>query len=107
MFEEGHSKIGGRKKGTPNKVTLIRADDLLLKLDINPIQKLIEIAESDEASIDQRINCYKEIAKYSYPRLKLQELWVSPDENLKPTRIELIVGTGSRIKSVINLSQIR
>ena len=27
MFEEGHSKIGGRKKGTPNKVTLIRADD--------------------------------------------------------------------------------
>ena len=68
-FEEGHSKIGGRKKGTPNKVTLIRADDLLLKLDINPMQKLIEIAESDEVILDQRINCYKEIAKYSYPRL--------------------------------------
>ena len=91
-FEEGHSKIGGRKKGTPNKVTLIRADDLLLKLDINPIQKLIEIAESDEASIDQRINCYKEIAKYTYPRLKLQEQWVSPVGNLKPTRIELVAG---------------
>ena len=64
-FEEGHSKIGGRKKGTPNKVTLIRADDLLLQLGINPIQKLIEIAESDEASLDQKINCYKEIAKYT------------------------------------------
>ena len=62
-FEQGHSKIGGRKKGTPNKVTLIKADDLLLELDVNPIQKLIEIAESDEVSIDQRINCYKEIAK--------------------------------------------
>ncbi|MBT5983620.1 MAG: hypothetical protein HOG77_00240, partial [Thiotrichales bacterium] len=62
MFEEGHSKIGGRKKGTPNKVTLIRADDLLLKLDVNPIQKLIEIAEPDEVSLDQRINCYKELA---------------------------------------------
>ena len=95
MFEKGHSKIGGRKKGTPNKVTLIRADELLLKLDINPIQKLIEIAESDEASIDQRINCYKEIAKYTYPRLKLQELWVSPLENLKSTRIELVAGTGT------------
>ena len=46
-FEEGHSKIGGRTKGTPNKITLIRADDLLLELGINPIQKLIEIAESD------------------------------------------------------------
>ena len=94
MFEEGHSKIGGRKKGTPNKITLIRADDLLLKLDINPIQKLIEIAESDEASLDQRINCYKEIAKYTYPRLKLQELRVSPLENLTPTVIKLIAGTG-------------
>ena len=94
-FEEGHSKIGGRKKGTPNKVTLIKADDLLLEMDVNPIQRLIEIAESDEASIDQRINCYKEIAKYTYPRLKLQELWVSPLENLKSTRIELVAGTGT------------
>ena len=94
MFEEGHSKIGGRTKGTPNKVTLIRADDLLLELDVNPIQKLIEIAESDEASIDQRINCYKEIAKYTYPRPKLQELWVSPLENLAPTVIKLVAGTG-------------
>ena len=76
-FEQGHSKIGGRKKGTPNKITLIKADDLLLELDVNPIQKIIEIAESDEATLDQRINCYKEIAKYTYPRLKLQELAVS------------------------------
>ena len=91
-FEEGHSKLGGRKRGTPNKITLIRADDLLLELDINPIQKLIEIAESDEATLDQKINCYKEIAKYTYPRLKLQELWVSPVGNLKPTRIELVAG---------------
>jgi hypothetical protein len=93
-FEEGHSKIGGRKKGTPNKVTLIKADDLLLELNVNPIQKLIEIAESDEASIDQRINCYKEIAKYTYPRFKSQELRVTPLEKLTPTVIELIPGTG-------------
>ena len=94
-FEQGHSKIGGRKKGTPNKVTLIKADDLLLEMDVNPIQRLIEIAESNEASIDQRINCYKEIAKYTYPRLKLQELWVSPLENLAPTVIKLVAGTGT------------
>ena len=80
MFEKGHSKIGGRKKGTPNKVTLIRADDLLLQLGINPIQRLIEIAESDEASLDQRINFYKEIAKYTYPHLKSQELKVTSVE---------------------------
>ena len=93
-FEQGHSKIGGRKKGTPNKVTLIKADDLLLEMDVNPIQRLIEIAESDEATLDQRINCYKEIAKYTYPRLKLQELWVSPLENSAPTVIKLVAGKG-------------
>ena len=49
------SKIDGRTKGTPNKITLIRVDDLLLELGINPIQKLIEIAESDEERLDQRI----------------------------------------------------
>ena len=93
-FQKGHTKIGGRKKGTSNKVTLIRADDLLLELGINPIQKLIEIAELDEASLDQKINCYKEIAKYTYPRLKLQELWVSPIENSAPTVIKLVAGKG-------------
>jgi len=96
-FETGHTKIGGRKKGTPNKASLIRADDLLMELGINPIRKLIEIAESDEASFDQKINCYKEIAKYTYPRLKLQELWVSPTENSAPTVIELVAGKPSKI----------
>jgi hypothetical protein len=72
-FEKGHTKIGGRKKGTPNNKTLIRADDLLLQLDINPIQRLIELAESDEATIDHKINCYKEIAKYTYPKFKSQD----------------------------------
>ena len=49
-------------------------------------------AESDEATLDQRVNCYKEIAKYTYPRLKLQELWVSPLENSAPTVIKLVAG---------------
>jgi len=89
-FEKGHTKLGGRKKGTPNKVSLIRADDLLFQLGINPIAKLIEIAESGEASLDQKINCYKEIAKYTYPRLKSQDLrFTSPEDN-SPTIIELI-----------------
>jgi len=73
-FEKGHSKIGGRKKGTHNKKTLIRADELLLQLDINPIQKLIELAESDGATIDHKINCYKEIAKYTYPKHRSQDV---------------------------------
>ena len=88
-FEKGHSKIGGREKGVPNKKTLIRAEDLLIDLSINPIQKLIEIAESDEATIDHRINCYKEIAKYTYPKLKSQDIHIEQhdQQNLVEVRI--------------------
>ena len=87
-FKEGHTKIGGRKKGTPNKKTLIRADELLLQLDINPIQKLIELAESDEATIDHKINCYKEIAKYTYPKHRSQDVRIEHQQEY-PNVIEV------------------
>lgn len=89
-FKKGHTKIGGRKKGTHNKKTLIRADELLLQLDINPIQKLIELAESDEATIDHKINCYKEIAKYTYPKFKSQDIRIEHQQEY-PNVIEVNV----------------
>jgi hypothetical protein len=66
MFKSGHKKMGGRKRGSKNKKTLLAADELLLKLNINPIEKLINIAESDDASIEQQIRCWQEISKYTY-----------------------------------------
>jgi hypothetical protein len=87
MFKSGHKKTGGRKRGTKNKKTLLAADELLLKLDINPMQKLIELAESDEATIDHKINCYKEIAKYTYPKHKSQDIRV--EEKKQPESIEI------------------
>ena len=71
------------------KKTLLGADELLLRLDINPIEKLINIAESDEASIEQKIRCWQEISKYTYPKLKSQEIYIEPEVN-SPTRIEIV-----------------
>jgi len=87
MFKTGHSKVGGRKPGTKNKKTLLGASELLLGLGINPIQKLIELAESDEATIDHKINCYKEIAKYTYPKHKSQDIRI--EEQKLPASIEV------------------
>ena len=70
MFEKGHEKIGGRNKGAKNKKTLLSADKLLLQRDINPIEKLIDIAESDGTAVEQQIRCWQEIIKYTYPKLK-------------------------------------
>ena len=93
-FEKGHQKIGGRQKGVPNKKTIIIADEILLDLNVNPIQRLIELAESDETTTDQKISCYKEIAKYTYPKFKAQELRVVPTEPVGPIEIRLVEVSG-------------
>ena len=93
-FEKGHQKIGGRQKGVPNKKTIIIADEILLDLNVNPIQRLIELAESDETTTDQKISCYKQIAKYTYPKFKAQELRVVPTEPVDPIEIRLVKASG-------------
>ena len=72
MFEKGHNKLGGRKKGSKNKKTLMAADAILIELNINPIEKLVEIAESSESSIERKIRCWQDVAKYAYPKPKSQ-----------------------------------
>ena len=94
MFQTGHKKVGGRKRGTKNKKTLLAADELLLKLDINPIEKLISIAESSDSSIEQQIRCWQEVAKYTYPKLKSQEIYIEP-EPVEPIEIHLVSPDGS------------
>lgn len=81
-FSKGHRKIGGRKKGTPNKKTLIKAEEILLNFNVNPIERLIELAESSITSVDQKINCYKEITRYTYPRLKAQDINIEHNHDL-------------------------
>ena len=94
MFKAGHSKMGGRKCGAKNKKTLLAADELLLKLDINPIEKLINIAGSDDASIEQRIRCWQVIAKYTHSKLKSQENYIE-SEPVEPIEIYFVSPDGS------------
>ena len=95
-FEIGHTKQGGRQKGALNKKTLMKAEEILTQLDINPIHKLIEIAESDGATTDQRINCYKEIAKYTFPKLKSQNIMLEQSD--MPKIEVIIVKSSSKVK---------
>ena len=95
-FELGHTKQGGRQKGALNKKTLMKAEEILTQLDINPIHKLIEIAESDGATTDQKINCYKEIAKYTFPKLKSQNITLEQSD--MPKIEVIIVKSSSKVK---------
>jgi hypothetical protein len=100
MFKAGHSKVGGRKRGAKNKKTLLGADEILLRLNINPIEKLINIAASDDASIEQQIRCWQEVAKYTYPKLKSQEIYVEEDRQPDSIEIHFVSPDGTREEMV-------
>jgi len=74
----------------------MKAEEILIQLDINPIHKLIEIAESEEATTDQRINCYKEIAKYTFPKLKSQNITLEQSD--MPKIKVIIVKSSGKVK---------
>ena len=95
MFEKGHKKLGGRKKGSKNKNTLLKVDEVLLNANINPIEKLIEIAESKETSTEQQIRYWIEIAKYCYPRFKSLEPPAEQKQNIDTIEIRLVNPDGS------------
>ena len=87
-FEKGHKKLGGRKSGSLNKKTLLKVEKTLLDNDINPMEELIKLAKSEDSSIEQKIGIYKEILKYTYPRVKAGEFQSSEVE--QPTIIKIV-----------------
>jgi hypothetical protein len=87
MFKIGHQKIGGRVKGTKNKKYLLSVNDLLLETGINPIKKLIEIAESNESSVEQQIRCWQEVAKYSYPKFQALDIRETQEQVITGIRL--------------------
>lgn len=68
-----HQKTGGRKKGTPNKISSdVRG--LLDKLGCNPLEGLARIANDEKNSIEVRARAYSELCQYVAPKLRAVEL---------------------------------
>jgi hypothetical protein len=66
-------KTGGRVKGTPNKKTT-DVQQLLENLNCNPIEGMARIAENIEIDIGIRLNAYKELAQYMFPKRRAVDL---------------------------------
>lgn len=66
----GSPKLGGRKKGTPNKDRTNLYDRLQLKFPgLCPLEVMCEIIQSTEDE-GYKIQCCKEVAQYIYPKLR-------------------------------------
>ena len=94
-FEKGRQKIGGRKKGSLNKKTLMMVDEILSEKGVNPIEKLIQLAVSDLTSIEQKINCYKEVAKYTYSKPREQHSQPTYTNNEGSVEVRIVNSDGS------------
>jgi len=65
------AKTGGRKKGVPNKISVM-VRDRLEELDCDPIEQLVIIAREAQARNDLQLagSMYKELASYVAPKVK-------------------------------------
>lgn len=89
---KGHKQYGGRKKGTPNKVTAIAREAIARFVDYNTPRMqgwLDEIAADDDLGPMAAFNCVKDLLEYHIPKLGRTE---HTGEDGKP--IETLVRIG-------------
>ncbi len=88
-FQKGHTKTGGRKKGTLN-ADCQHIVDLCKKYHFDPMEAMIVTAKED-ADPDRRFNAACKIAEYVYPKRSAMKLEM--DEETTKNAIELFVTT--------------
>lgn len=71
-FEAGHKKIGGRKKGTPNKLGNA-VQDMCEKLGANPLEVMVGLLSDPE----HKFGAAKELLQYVYPKKKALEITIT------------------------------
>lgn len=77
----GHTKAGGRQKGTPNKRTQMVMDKLK-EMGCDPVEGLAKIALDDENPIELRAKCMSDLMPYAYPKLKQTDMNVNATTTL-------------------------
>lgn len=62
----GLPKTGGRKRGTPNRSTLLLREKLA-QLNCDPIIELVNIARDPQTEVGQRAHIYSSLIRYTCP----------------------------------------
>lgn len=67
----GGGRLGGRKKGTPNKESKVLIDRIKEKYPhYCPVEAMCEIALDKLNEVNIRLTANKEVSQYIYPKLK-------------------------------------
>jgi hypothetical protein len=105
-FQKGHKKEGGRKKGSPNRKTLV-IEELVARLDVDPLEVLLLFTKGDWKALgyesesiicynsagveyskltilpEHRISAAKEAVKYLYSQKKSVDISSNSEEGFK------------------------
>lgn len=71
-FKEGHKKVGGRRKGTLNKLNS-SLHDICQQKGLNPFEALLEMANNKETEPGHKLGALKELCEYLYPKRRRVE----------------------------------
>ena len=84
-------KTGGRRRGTPNKLTQ-SVIDRLAELGCDPIEGMAKIAADEAAPVELRARMFAELAQYVAPKRKAIDHRLEPEaaEAMRLTRIEIV-----------------
>lgn len=90
---KGLPKTGGRKRGTPNKLTKA-VIDRLAELKCDPIEGMARIAQDESAPVDVRARMFAELAQYVAPKRNAVEhdLSRTAADALGPRIIQVVAG---------------
>jgi hypothetical protein len=98
QFQKGHARVGGRKKGTKNKLTTA-ALERLSELNCDPLEGMAKIAADKKNPIELRARMYAELAQYVYPKRRSMEL-SGVDGGAIETHDSAIESLASRVDSI-------
>jgi hypothetical protein len=77
-------KTGGRQKGTPNKATAAKVQEIAATGE-TPLEFLVRLMRDDSRPVDMRIDCAKAAAPYVHPKLAAIEHTGKDGESLIPS----------------------
>jgi hypothetical protein len=66
----GLPKTGGRKRGTPNRATVVLREKLAA-LGCDPAEELVKIAQDSKTLVESKVHIYSTLMPYLYPKRKL------------------------------------
>ena len=89
-FTEGHKKIGGRQKGTPNKNTNTIREAFTKLVEDNLENMTTWLNKVAKDSPKEALDIINKMAEYTTPKLARVENKIETDETINEVKIEIV-----------------